>query len=355
MKGSESMSTQRQLKWPGAFVLAALVGWPAAAGTQETLSFNSPRLRVKSLIGEVTVEPHSGSGFEVVVDTQGKDAREGAVVLGREEGELTIGFAGNPRNFVYPRIKGTTAISTDDGWLARLLGSGRIKVSGSGSGLELWTDVTIRVPDGGELEVEHSVGKVVARNVDGQLELATGSGDVTVDATRGRLAVATGSGDVRLLSVEGGEIEVATGSGDVDGERCRGESVDIATGSGEITLAEIEAHRIEVATGSGDVKVRHVSADSVEVGTGSGDVTLAFDRMGGGDVSIGAGSGDIDLDFPPGIGMDVHAETRRGDVDVQVDGADFTTREDDEVRFIVGGGGSRVRLGSGNGDIKIRG
>jgi hypothetical protein len=349
------MSKVRHWKWATVLVLAALVALPAAAGMQETLSFDSDRLHVKSLIGQITVESHSGSGFEVVVDTQGKDAREGAVRLEQETDELLIGFTGGAREYVDTRLKGSTSISTDNGWLSRLLGSGRIKVRGSGSGVELWTDVTIRVPDGGALELEHQVGEVQARNVDGRLELATGSGDVTLDTTRGDLAVATGSGDIRLTGVEGDEIEIATGSGDVDGERCHGHSFEIATGSGSIGLGDIDADSVEIGTGSGDVKLERVAADSVEIGTGSGDVTLAMDRLGSGEVSIGTGSGDIDVDVPAGGGLDVHAETRGGEVNVQMSGVEFSTQEDDEVRFTVGGGGTRVRLGSGNGDITIRG
>lgn len=349
------MSYSRGWKIVGAAALAAIIALPAAAGISETVSFDGDRLQVRSLIGSVQVESHSGSSFEVVVESRGKDAREGLIELEQDGDELRIVFP-DEREFVYPELRGSTTIGNDGGsWLSRIFGSDRIRVRGSGSGMELWTDVTVRVPDGAELALEHAVGDVRADGVDARLELSTRSGNVTVADTRGDLSVATGSGDIAFTAIEGRELRMATGSGDVEGERSHGDSLEIATGSGEVTLEDIRGDSLEVATGSGDVKVGRSGLDSVEVGTGSGDVELALDRMGGGNISVGTGSGDIVLRMPGGTACDVHAETDGGRVDVQVSGADFSTKEADEVRFTVGGGGSRVRLGSGNGDIRIRG
>jgi hypothetical protein len=40
---------------------------------------------------------------------------------------------------------------------------------------------------------------------------------------------------------------------------------------------------------------------------------------------------------------------------VDLDAAEFSKRDVDEVRLTVGSGDARVELGSGNGDIHIRG
>ena len=101
--------------------------------------------------------------------------------------------------------------------------------------------------------------------------------------------------------------------------------------------------------------MRRAGLDRVEIGTGSGDVTLDLDQMGDGDYNVGTGSGDITLTMPPGTPVDVHAETNSGRIEVEVLDAEFRTREDDEVRFSVGGGGVDVELGTGGGDIRIRG
>jgi hypothetical protein len=347
----------------GATVLTlgvALLAGPASAAIEQRATIDGERLVLRNLIGEVRVEPGSGS-FDVVVSIDGKDARPGLIELGRSDGQLEIRFPSDVRDYVYPRLDGKTDVSMDvddGGWLKRLvgdmLGTGRIRVRPSGSGTELWADVTVRVPDGTSIRIEHAVGRIVAENVDAELELSTRSGEMRIDGTRGRLSAATGSGRIGLSRIDGERVEIATGSGGVLAEDCNGEEIQIATGSGSIELTTIRGRSMQVATGSGDVRARRVSADGLEIGTGSGDVTLELDSMGDGDYDVGTGSGDITLRMPAGATADVHAETHGGRVTVDLAGdVDFRTQEKDEVRLTVGQGGARVDLGSGSGDIRI--
>jgi hypothetical protein len=85
-------------------------------------------------------------------------------------------------------------------------------------------------------------------------------------------------------------------------------------------------------------------------------VTLTLDRMGSGEFSVGTGSGDIEVGMPGGASADIHAETDRGEVKVDVAGpVKYSKHEKNEVRMTIGGGGARVKLGSGSGDIRISG
>ena len=348
-----------QLRLSRAWICGALVALVALSGlavAEERATFGGDRLTVRSLIGEVRVES-GGSQFEVVVRPQGRDAREGLIRLEQSGDEILIVFPEGQDTFVYPKLGGgSTTINTksNSGWLSRLFGSDRIKVRGSGSGMELWADVVVRVPSGSALELEHAVGAVIAENVDADLELSTRSGDITVDGARGEISVATGSGDVRAARVSSQELRIATGSGDVDVEACDGDSIHVATGSGDITAAVLQGREVHLATGSGDIEVTGADLDELQIGTGSGDVDIALDRMGSGDMSVGTGSGDISLQLPAGLAADVHAETDRGEIEVDLAGAEFQQRDEDEVRFTIGGGGSRITLGSGVGDITLR-
>ena len=56
-----------------------------------------------------------------------------------------------------------------------------VKPDPSGSGMELWADVTVRVPSGGKIAIEHAIGGIEANGVDGQLELSTRSGNVGIE------------------------------------------------------------------------------------------------------------------------------------------------------------------------------
>ncbi|MCP3981091.1 MAG: DUF4097 domain-containing protein [bacterium] len=343
----------------GMLLLGGSLASVALAGPSETRTIDGDRLTVRNLIGEVRIEGGGGSDFEVVVETNGSDAKQGMIRIEQSGDELEIVFPSGETDYVYPAMgrNSSTNIRIDgDSWLSRLLGTNKkIRVRGSGDGLELWADVTVRVPRGGELGIEHSVGNVHASNVDGELRLSTSSGDIHTEDSRGPLSVATGSGDVDVSGVDGEQIRIATGSGDVEAERLAGDKIKIATGSGDVELDDAQAQKIQLATGSGDIEATAVGADDASIATGSGEVTLHLDRMGDGEFQVGTGSGDIRLGLPPGSSVEVHAETDGGEIAVDLDErVDYKVKEDDEVEFAVGGGAARVTLGSGSGDIVIR-
>jgi len=337
--------------WFGRLTLVALVtllAAPAWAALEERKTFSSDRLTVRSLIGEVRIEAGGGSDFEVLVTIAGKDARDGLIKLDASDSRLDIRFPAGQHEYVYPRLGGDSDVKLGDG-------TERLKVRGSGSGMELWADVTVRVPRGTELNVEHGVGMIAVEGVDAALKLSTRSGDVVVENTTGELAVATGNGDVDLARVQGDPLRIATGSGDVEAEDCDGERLQIATGSGDVQLARMRGRSLEVATGSGDVEAQAIEADELDIGTGSGDVDLELERVSVGEFNVGTGSGDVTLSLPAGASADVHAETHRGEIKVALgDDVQYRYREDDEIELTVGGGGAKVDLGTGSGDIRIR-
>ena len=128
-------------------VLALLLlaaGLPALAALEEQRSFSSDELTVYNLIGEIRIEGHGGSDFEVAVHVRGDDAKEGLIQLETEEGaspELAIVFPlDQERSYVYPKMSGKSKTSftlekNGDSWLSALLGSisgKKITVRGSG-------------------------------------------------------------------------------------------------------------------------------------------------------------------------------------------------------------------------------
>jgi len=226
-----------------------------AAGIELNESFSTDRLTVRNLIGEIHIEGHGGSTFEVVVSVAGRDADQGMIRTKVTGDQLDILFPAAQGDYVYPRLGRSNSDFNmkSGGNLADLLygdgGANRIKVRGSGTGLELWADVTVRVPSGGRLEIVHGVGEMFAENVDGDLELATRSGDVTADRTRGELSIATGSGNVGLNQIDSEQVEIATGSGDIKVQDSRGDEFELASGSGEIFLSALQARSIDHCQG----------------------------------------------------------------------------------------------------------
>ena len=329
-------------------VLAATSAAQAETGSAQTFTFDQTELEIRNLIGQIAVSGHDGPAFEVLVTFHGKDAADGAMKVIREEhgdrGQLAIQFPSDRGKYVYPPMgrNSSTSFSTSDdedrSWMAKVIGElfgGKVTVKGSGSGLEMWADVEVRVPSGATLSVRHGVGELRATGVKGELDMELRSGPVVVDQVDG-------------------DISLATGSGRIDAKEIRGSAVTVATGSGRVELNQIETTSLTVATGSGRVGASGISADNARVATGSGRVHLQLAKMGQGDFNIGTGSGGVELEVPPGASIDVHAETGSGGVAMDLDGElTLRRRERDEVEFSMGGGDARVRIGTGSGGIRI--
>ena len=363
------MTTNHGKRAALAAALVCLLGWAsgtlAQAASEERRSFTASRLELNNLIGEVSVSGHDGAGFEVVVRPGGKDAREGTLEIVAAENagraEMTIRFP-EAQRFVYPALgAGSTArFDPDDNdersWLAELvhgLFGKRITVTGSGSGLEVWADVEIRVPRNGALVLHHGVGNVIAGGVTAELELETRSGGIDASKVEGTLNAETGSGTVTIADVSG-KVSIATGSGGVDARDVHGPAARVATGSGRVKLERVDSDSLEVATGSGGIEAVEVGAGEAAFATGSGSVSLALGRMGAGPFKVATGSGGVALFVPRGASMDVHAETGSGGIDLDLAGEmNVTQRERDEVAFTIGGGQARVRIGTGSGSIRI--
>jgi hypothetical protein len=334
------------------------------ADYEERRSFESEKLTINNLIGEITVTGHSGSAFEVLIRIQGRDASDaaGLEILSNDgaRGQLTVKFP-NADRFVYPRL-GSGSRTTfspnrgEDGWLGEIFGGlfgKKIKVSGSGSGLEIWADVEVKVPRGGSLRVRHGVGQIEADEVSGNLALEIRSGHVRATRVEGDLLADTGSGHVEVADIVG-RLNVDTGSGHVEAARVRGPEMQIDTGSGHVTIDGADSPRLVVDTGSGHVEASGLSTDSAHIDTGSGRVRLQLDRMGGGEYLVDTGSGRIVLQIPRDASLDVRAETGSGDIDLDLEGGvELRRKQRDEVEFRIGGGDARVRLDTGSGGIRI--
>ncbi|HXV75801.1 MAG TPA: DUF4097 family beta strand repeat-containing protein, partial [Candidatus Polarisedimenticolaceae bacterium] len=216
-------------------------GYADAASTL-THHFDSETLDLRHLIGEVRVEQHGGSGFEVEVQVAGRDARDGMIELRTEANRLDVLFPGGHSDFIYPALgRGSTSsieIGHDKGELFHGPGgAGRLRVRGQGDGLELWADVVVRVPSGGRLEVDHAIGAIRVEGVDAELELATDSGRIEVHDSSGEIAAATGSGEIELVRTDGKHVGLATGSGTIRIESSSGDTYEVGAGSGNVSIS----------------------------------------------------------------------------------------------------------------------
>lgn len=342
------------------------VGTARAEEFTESLRLESEVLVLRNLVGKVEVRPSAGSAFEVEVQVRGRDASRERIRIesdGNRRATVDVVFPlEEERDYVYPEIDGETSFSVQDapgehegGWVRRLLGavgSNQVRVRGSGSGLEVWADVHVLVPEGGILEIRHGAGDIAANGVHGELDLDSQSGRIIGEQVVGALTADTGSGDIFLQGVDG-EVRCDTGSGNVEVADIRGPLLLADTGSGDVHLDGVICKSLRVDTGSGSVRGRGLSAEGADVDTGSGDVRLEFTAMGPGSFVVDTGSGGIDLLLPADASAEVVASTGSGGIDVDVAGAEVRSRGDDDVAFRVGSGDAHVELDAGSGRITV--
>jgi hypothetical protein len=121
------------------------------------------------------------------------------------------------------------------------------------------------------------------------------------------------------------------------------------TGSGDFSVAGIQGP-VRIEDGSGDLKLDSVRG-AVRITAGSGDVSL--DQSGAGGMEIETGSGDIALRLPAQGGFDLDLQTASGDISIDPELAIERTGEN-HLRGKVRGGGARVQIATGSGDIRLR-
>ncbi len=314
---------------------------PGLAQAQKQFTLSGDEVAVYNLAGTVRVSAGSGSSVTVAVTPGGSDGAKLTFAEGSVRGR-------NALRVIYPsdRIifgdmgKGSsTELSVredgtfggDDESRQRNQG-GRVRISGSGSGLEAHASLVISVPEGKSVNVYLGVGDITASNVNGNLRLDTSSGGVDVTGITGELSIDTGSGDVKVSRVSGRAVSIDTGSGNVTGTGIKTADLNVDTGSGDVSLTDVTSENVSIDTGSGSVNLGLMATvDQLQVDTGSGDVSITVPATLSAQVAIETGSGDITTDFP---------------IQVRKTGGD-------ELIGTIGSGTGRIDIDTGSGDVKL--
>jgi hypothetical protein len=131
--------------------------------------------------------------------------------------------------------------------------------------------VEVRVPEGTDLVIGTTSGRVSVEGRVGAISVLTTSGRVSIDRARS-VDARTRSGRVHVGYAEG-VCRIVSASGRVEVDRCG--SADAASGSGQVVLAD--AHGTVRATStSGRVRVAVAGAHDVEAETVSGRIEVTY-------------------------------------------------------------------------------
>ncbi len=220
--------------------------------------------------------------------------------------------------------------------------------------------------DDSELRRNISISYEIVTPADTRLNSKTGSGSETVEGIRGPLKASTGSGGIKISNI-GDEVRAETGSGHIELDSVKGE-VRASTGSGTIRAHGV-AGGFVARTGSGDVTLEQTAPGSVKVETGSGSSELSgvkgslVVRTGSGGIrasgeqteewSLHTGSGGVTVRLPANAAFDVDAHTHSGRISTDHPITVQGTIGRGELRGKVRGGGFRLIVLTGSGDIRI--
>ena len=343
------------MKGPGkcAIVAAMLLAAPAAA--QEVHRVAGTDVAIYNIAGSVEVRAGSAPDVVVRMTRGGADAAKLSIEAGQIRGRSTLRVVYPDDEIVYPAI-GRRSNSTFSVRADGTFGDGggddgdRVRVRGSGGGLEAWADLVVEVPSGMTAAVYVAVGRMNAQGVSANLRLDIGSGEVTAADITGALVIDTGSGQVSASRVRG-DLSVDTGSGSVRVSDVVGDAIELDTGSGGVNATGLEAATVNVDTGSGGVELLRVSAPSVVVDTGSGSVEVEL--LTDVDVlEVDTGSGSVTVRAPPDLGAAVEIDTGSGGIDLDFPLEVRSVRRD-RVSGNLGDGDGVINIDTGSGSIRI--
>lgn len=319
-------------------------------------------VKLHNLAGRVLLERSGSDALELRAvirsnDHDGMSAREVAQLLDldiRRDGDTILVKAEYPVES-YDRIHYSAAEGSffSSSTTVKVDGE-KVKISTGrkGSGLPLWVDFQLRVPDGLASEVRNYVGNVKVEGVKGDCKLDCASADISVEDFEGTLNVDTGSGDIDAEKIAG-RMLLDTGSGDIKVADMRGD-FRADTGSGDILLRNAEGERFYADTGSGDVIMKDVAYPSLGIDTGSGDVKVSsliglLRRW-----EVDTGSGDVVFVIPQqGANFRLEVDTSSGEVDCQLATSDIRQQRGKIRSLTVGRGEGLIVVDTGSGDLSI--
>lgn len=174
----------------------------------------------------------------------------------------------------------------------------------------------------------------VPRNTN--LVIRTGDGSVVVERVTGRAEIRSGDGSIRVTETEGDLLAETT--------------------DGSIQIEDV-AGRVEARTGDGSIRLSGMPT-SLRARTGDGSVVLRI-RTGAAmteDWMVATGDGSVSAELPQGFNAELEADPGsdgRVRNDLTLTSPTGGTREARTLRGVLGQGGHRFTLRTGDGTIRL--
>ena len=179
------------------------------------------------------------------------------------------------------------------------------------------------------------------------LALRTSGGDVRVDGLNGDLGLKTSGGDLALSRVVG-QVELITSGGNVEVEHLDGD-VHLRTSGGNLSLRDIFGD-IDARTSGGELRVDGVDG-KVRAKSSGGGVSIVF--LGDPEGEIESSGGSVDVYAREDANFEIDAKSNGGNIQIELELTREHERGPHRVSGRVGRGGSKLRLRSSGGGVRV--
>jgi len=198
------------------------------------------------------------------------------------------------------------------------------------------TELNVRVPEGGDVNVRAVSADIEVREIDGELELRTVSGDITVRDAQDDAELETVSGDIEV-------------KGNVA-------SLEAKTVSGDIIASEV-TDSAELETVSGGIHVEGENLSNLECKLVSGNIHFTGSLRESAEVELECHSGNIVITLPANTSAEFDCETFSGGIR-NAFGVDAKKKSKHGpgriLRYEQGGGDADIEMKTFSGNITIR-
>ncbi|MDZ7623788.1 MAG: hypothetical protein U5J96_04990 [Ignavibacteriaceae bacterium] len=234
---------------------------------------------------------------------------------------------------------------------------------------------------GGEADITTAGGNIKLADINNNASVSTAGGDIEVGSVNGKAEIATAGGNIKVGSVNntaeistaggnvnvgavGGSADISTAGGNVNVSTVSGDA-EISTGGGNIKL-DGATGKVEANTGGGNIDLKNIKG-SIEANTGAGNITAELSPDGKSNSDLNSGVGTITIYIPESAKTTIVAtasDFKWGDSAKDSDSikSEFESYNVTQIRkgntfesvYELNGGGSRIELNVGMGDINIK-
>lgn len=253
-------------------------------------------------------------------------------------------------------LKNKVTISTAGGNITAKIIGGEADITSAGGNIKL-ADIN------NNASINTAGGDIHVGSVNGKAEISTAGGNIKVGSVNNTAKISTAGGNVTVGTV-GGSADISTAGGNVTVSTVSG-SADISTGGGNINL-DGATGKVEANTGGGNIDLKNIKG-SIEANTGAGNITAELNPDGKSNSDLNSGVGSITIYIPESAKTMIVAtasdfkwgESAKDSHSIK---SEFESYNVSQIRkgntfesiYELNGGGSKIELNVGMGDINIK-